>query len=429
MLPVKVTRRGLTAIAVGVLLAGCMDASLVESGSGEVSLGIQSVPGAVRDVGIRVSGPGMSTLSKSIPAGADAAVLPIPIGPAREFELRARLNRVGGSDLNESVRYVDDWIGPVPPSGVMVNLIPRIETVILVPDRNSSGGNSGRIVAIENLVGNEATITSEKWRSAPFDDPPLQEPIDVDIGPSGAIYVAFDENLGSAGVARIADVDNLPYDEVRPDGDVRAIAIDRDRNRLFIAESAEVFARPLSGSGAGQSLGLFSLLDPPTNGYFQGIAVDPFGMIYVAQSARISRIDPKGGEILATRNVAPRDVSDIMVRPDGIYVLVHSRNEEAQPTNDVVVRFTPNLETVLDTFGTGVDPAEDQPGRFFGAIQFLAPWNERITIADTDGTSVARVVQIDDISGSGWKEYGAFNSALDGTAGQFNFVNYEWGGF
>jgi hypothetical protein len=118
-----------------------------------------------------------------------------------------------------------------------------------------------------------------------------------------------------------------------------------------------------------------------------------------------------------------------MVRPDGIYVLVHSRNEEAQPTNDVVVRFTPNLETVLDTFGTGVGPAEDQPGRFFGAIQFLAPWNDRITIADTDGMTVARVVQIDDVYGSGWKEYGAYNSALDGTAGEFNFANYEWGGF
>jgi hypothetical protein len=166
-----------------------------------------------------------------------------------------------------------------------------------------------------------------------------------------------------------------------------------------------------------------------SNGYFQGVAVDPFGMIYVAQSARISRVDPVSGEVLATRYVAPRDVSDIMVRPDGIYVLVHSRNEEAQRTNDVVVRFTPNLETVLDTFGTGVDPAEDQPGRFFGAIQFLAPWNDRITIADTDGMSVARVVQIDDISGSGWKEYGAYNSALDGTAGEFNFANYEWGSF
>jgi hypothetical protein len=43
--------------------------------------------------------------------------------------------------------------------------------------------------------------------------------------------------------------------------------------------------------------------------------------------------------------------------------------------------------------------------------------------------SVARVVQIDDISGSGWKEYGAYNSALDGTAGEFNFANYEWGSF
>jgi hypothetical protein len=84
---------------------------------------------------------------------------------------------------------------------------------------------------------------------------------------------------------------------------------------------------------------------------------------------------------------------------------------------------------VLGTFGTGVDPIEGQTGLFFGAVQFLAPWNERIAITDTDGSSVARIVQIDDISGSGWREYGAYNGDLDGTAGQFNFVSYEWGGF
>ena len=425
-------RRGgvtiLHAIAFGILgfiLTSCMDASLVDSGSGEMRLGIQSVPGSVRDVGIRVSGPGMSTLSKSIPAGADAAVLPIPVGPAREFELRARLNRVGGSVLNESVRYVDDWVGPVAPSGAMINFIPRIETVILVPDRSSPFLNSGRIVAIDNLIGNEATITSEKWRAAPFDDPGLQDPVDVDVGPAGGIYVAF----GSDGIARIPDVDNLSYSQVRPGGDVNAIAIDRERSRLFVAEDDEVYARPLSGTGAGASLGLFSSLDPVSNGYFQGVAVDPFGMIYVAQSARISRVDPVSGEVLATRNVAPRDVSDIMVRPDGVYVLVHSSNENDGPAAQVVVRFSPNLQTVLDTFGTGVDPVAGQTGRFFGAVQFLTPWNDGITIADTDGSSVARIVQIDDISGSGWREYGAYNGALDGAAGEFNFVGYLWGGF
>jgi hypothetical protein len=366
----------------------------------------------------------MSTLAKTIPAGADAVVLPIPVGPAREFELRARLNRVGGSALNESVRYVDDWIGPVSPSGAMISFVPRIETVILVPDRSSPFLNSGRIVAIDNLVGNEATITSEKWRAAAFDDPGLQDPVDVDVGTAGAIYVAF----RSDGIARIPDVDNLSYSEVRPARDVNAIAIDRERSRLFVAEDDEVYARPLSGTGVGASLGLSSSLDPVSNGYFQGVAVDPFGMIYVAQSARISRVDPVSGEVLATRDVAPRDVSDIMVRPDGVYVLVHSSNENDGPAAQVVVRFSPNLQTVLDTFGTGVDPVEGQAGRFFGAVQFLAPWNERITIADTDGSSVARIVQIDDISGSGWREYGGYNSALDGTAGQFNFVNYEWGG-
>lgn len=406
-------------------LIGCMDASLVNGDSAPASISIQASPTTIRDLGLRVSGPGMPTLQTTIPVGSDAAVFQVPVGPVRRFDLRARLNRVGTEVLNESIRYAARWEGPLPPGGTMVTLSPRIETVVLVPDRNSSGGNAGRVVAIGDLVGSDALITADKWRAAPFDDPGLQDPVDVDVGPAGGIFVAF----GSDGIARIPDVDNLSYGQVRPAGNVKAIAIDRERSRLFVAEDDEVYARPLSGTGAGVSLGLFSSLDPVSNGYFQGVAVDPFGMIYVAQSARISRVDPVSGEVLATRDVAPRDVSDIMVRPDGVYVLVHSSNENDGPAAQVVIRFSPNLQTVLDTFGTGVDPVEGQAGRFFGAVQFLAPWNERITIADTDDSSVARIVQIDDISGTGWREYGAYNSALDGAAGAFNFVGYLWGAF
>lgn len=406
-------------------LIGCMDASLVDHGAAPATLSIQSAPATIRDLGLRVSGPGMPTLQTTIPVGSDAAVFQVPVGPVRRFELRARLNRVGTDVLNESIRYAARWEGPMPPGGTMVTLSPRIETVVLVPDGNSSGGNAGRVVAIDDLVGSDALITADKWRAAAFDDPGLLDPVDVDVGPEGGIYVAF----GSDGIARIPDVDNLSYSQVRPVGNVNAIAIDRERSRLFVAEDDEVYARPLSGTGAGASLGLFSSLDPVSNGYFQGVAVDPFGMIYVAQSARISRVDPVSGEVLATRNVAPRDVSDIMVRPDGVYVLVHSSNENDGPAAQVVVRFSPNLQTELDTFGTGMDPVEGQAGRFFGAVQFLAPWNDRITIADTDGSSVARIVQIDDISGSGWREYGAYNGDLDGAVGEFNFVGYLWGGF
>lgn len=415
----------LVATLLAITMTGCMDASLVDSGSAPATISIQAAPPTTRDVGLRVSGPGMATLQKTVPVGADAGVFQVPVGPSRRFELRARLNRIGTDVLNESVRYTAFWEGPLPPGGTMVALSPRIETALLIPDRNSSGGNAGRIVAVDNLLGSDTTITSDKWRSAPFDDPGLQDPVDVDIGPAGAIYVAF----ASVGIARISDVDNLSYSQVRPAGNVNAIAIDRERSRLFVAEDAEVYGRALPGTGAGASLGLFSSLDPATHGYFQGVAVDPFGMIYVAQSARISRVDPVSGDVLASRNVAPRDVSDIMVRPDGVYVLVHSDNQTDGAATQVVIRFSPNLQTVLDTFGTGVSPVEGQPGRFFGAIQFIAPWNDRITIADTDGSSVARIIQIDDVSGSGWREYGAYNSAFDGTAGEFNFVDYLWGGF
>lgn len=409
----------------GLLLTSCMDASLVSDGSAPASISIQSAPATIRDLGLRVSGPGMPTVAKTVPIGADALVFGVPVGPARRFELIARLNRVTTDQLNQNVWYDARRQLPVPPGGTLVDLPLFIRSTILVPDINFSGTGT-RLVAIEDLVGPDAVITSEKWTELPFDDPARYQPSDVAVDARGGIYVAF---RATGGVVRVPDVGSFNPQQIRASGGILSMAIDRERGRLFVSELSDVYAMALNGSNE-RSLDLFDSLSPGVNGYFQGVAVDPAGMLYVAQSARISRVDPQTSEILATRSTAPYDLSDVMVRPDGVYALVHSRNQQGGQADVGIVRLNFALSEITGTYGTGVDPAEGVPGKFFGPRRFIAETNRKITVADTDGASVARIVQIDDLSGAGWRAYGqADDGQGSGLAGEFTFVGYTWGGF
>ena len=415
------------AVALVIGLAGCMDASLVDNGTAPASITIQAVPPTLRDLGLRVSGPGMPPVAKSVPVGADALVLEVPVGPARRFELRARLNRVTTDQLNQNVWYDARRQVAVPPGGALVDLPLGIRSTILVPDINFSGTGT-RLVAIEDLVGSDATITSEKWTELSFDDPARYQPSDVALDGRGGIYVAFRGTLGD-GVIRVRDVGSFTPEVVRADGSVLGMAIDRERGRLFVSEMTDVYAMALNGSDE-RALNLTASLAPGPNGYFQGLAVDPAGNLYIAQSAQISHVDPETSAVLATRSVAPYDLSDVMVRPDGVYALVYSRDQKSAQADVAIVRFNFSLTKITGTYGTGLAPAENTPGSFFGPRRFLAETNREITIADTDGSTVARIVQIEDLSGTGWREYGqADGGANNGLAGEFEFVGYTWGGF
>ena len=120
----------------------------------------------------------------------------------------------------------------------------------------------------------------------------------------------------------------------------------------------------------------------------------------------------------------------IAVRPEGVFVLIHSRDGSLRNQADVaVIGLSFGLNTILGRFGSSVSPAEGTPGSFFGPVRFLAEANELMTIADTsDDGSVARVVQFDPMSGSGWRDYGRgpnLNQTDD--RGEFVFATYDTG--
>ncbi|MFP4705522.1 MAG: TolB family protein, partial [Spirochaetaceae bacterium] len=86
----RVTGAALIAAGLAVLLAGCMEASLSQTGEGEgaATISIQDAPG-VDEITLTVSGPGMDTIEETFDRDTDAIVLEIPTGEDRVFEIAA----------------------------------------------------------------------------------------------------------------------------------------------------------------------------------------------------------------------------------------------------------------------------------------------------------------------------------------------------
>lgn len=149
----------------------------------------------------------------------------------------------------------------------------------------------------------------------------------------------------------------------------------------------------------------------------QGLDVGPDGSLFVAQSNRVWRFDPKTGELLNGFDARSYNIADIMLRPDGVYLLINSRREfdgevfQNVATDVAVVRLSPNLGAILDSFGTSVNSTQGRRGSFFGPLKFIAEHNREITVTDSNNT-VTRIVQFRNLDGDGWREFGSHVNAL-----------------
>ena len=76
-------------LAVPSVFMGCMDASLLQTGSAQTAISIQHAPAGVTEIQLTISGPGMSLISRTLSLSTDSIILEIPIGPDRLFEASA----------------------------------------------------------------------------------------------------------------------------------------------------------------------------------------------------------------------------------------------------------------------------------------------------------------------------------------------------
>lgn len=81
--------RGAVALLGFVLVAGCMDATLLQTQSAEASISIQQAPAGVAEIQLTITGPGMSPISRTLTPSTESVILEIPIGPDRVFEANA----------------------------------------------------------------------------------------------------------------------------------------------------------------------------------------------------------------------------------------------------------------------------------------------------------------------------------------------------
>ena len=114
-----------------VVLGGCMNASLSQSGNAPARINLQQVPDSVTEIRLTVSGPGMTTVEKTLTPDTDAVVLDLPVGPERVFEAVAgeysgrtvvgvesegiqvelRLSLSDVSDVSDVILFTATWDG------------------------------------------------------------------------------------------------------------------------------------------------------------------------------------------------------------------------------------------------------------------------------------------------------------------------------
>lgn len=421
----KVCIRALTVAFAALALIGCMDASLVETGSAPASISIQAAPPTIRDLGLRVSGPGMPTFQTTIRVGSDAAVFQVPVGPARRFELRARLNQVGSSQLNESVWYDGRRQVPVPPSGAFIPLRLSLRSTLLVPDTVSGG----RLLEIPELGGTDAAIdAASRWSNF------VPGVSDIAVGPRGNLYAVADIQI-TGGLFDAPSTTAFGPAALSSDAVFDRLAVDPENPRVYAYSAAtDAIWAVQAGTGTAQELTQISSVlgnSRTTFGRVQALAVDPNGFLYVAQSHRIGKFDPATEALVAGYDATPLNIADIMIRDDGLYVLVNSeRTSGGNPTNVTtspsVLRVLPDMSSVVESFGSTVSPSEGVRGSFFGPLRFIAENNRNITVADSDGT-VARLVQFRNLDGDGWKEYGQLvDDPGSPLPGEMQFASYQW---
>jgi len=215
-------------------------------------------------------------------------------------------------------------------------------------------------------------------------------------------------------------------------GGFRSVAVDRQRSSFFSASDTQIAKSNLDGTiVTNPFLTAFDLFTDVSVSWYniQGLAVDEAGYLYAAQSAGISKIDPITGSVVAQfalPNYVPGNdgISDVQIWNNTVLALNHN----ATAGQAIIYRLNLELSTIIESYGRTTTPADaNQPGEFFGPLRFLATLNRKITVAERNGLN-ARLVSLDDLSGSNWQTYGTYgNGGSSGTPGEYLFYTYSFG--
>jgi hypothetical protein len=386
-----------------VLVGGCMDASLSQEQSADVSISAQDVPPEVETLDLAISGSGMGEISATVDRSVDAVVLSVPTGPDREFD--------GVAAFPDSIQsfakaFSDRKLADVPPQGVQVPLSLLLSETQLVVGSPHLSNNIGMredrsdtvtSIADYNTLG---LLASSSLRAR-----------DLDFDEQGRLFVANTDDTFSSdgGVFQISDINDTADFVVRGGVEASAVAVDSEESRVYFVDSGVSPPTLQSVGFDGSGLTNHDLSDLPFYGStmaITGLDAGPGGDLYIsgfdtASSPLVSgsaRFDPDSDSVVSSYDTSPDEPYDVLAKGNNVYVL---RVDQSEPSSrpSGVYQLTRSMSEV-DSLATTGDPTSNV-GEFDSPVRFTAKENSGFYVVDDGDSSV--VVYFEDMSGSGWQ--------------------------
>ncbi len=352
---------------------------------------------------ITVSGPGMETVTYTIPGSSPSFSASIPAGPERTIELYAPVDWVATDGLINPGNPTT----PIPlptlvkaygakstldlSAGKTVNVAMRLvvaETKILLPD----AVNDAYLISVDSIL-NPGTPSSNYYGF-------LSE-ADFEFDRYGRLLISTENPI------RILDnINNENITIINAWG--TSMAIDYTNNRLFILGDGQILmadlnlASPISAAMVSQPSG--------ASIEYQGLAVDGVGNIYVSSVidnvsglVKFSMINPESYIFTSKQalGIASLTIKDLAVKDGKLYVLAAEN-----VWNGSTIHHGKLLELQLDDLSvsrvlgasSGTYPG-DPDTQFYGPQRFIAIAPRKLIISDegllVGNNDIDRVVQVD----------------------------------
>ena len=371
----------------------------------------------IDSIELRVSGPGMSTITKSYAPNTSSIIVEVPSGDNRTFELTFYL-------LPDSPSAVLTWQGSAsadcPPDEIVsVSMSMSVaRTKLLIPDRLNNS-----IVMINDMTGSywkrrgyiELNLVSlSEWTFDNF------YPADIDIDSSGDIYIANDEAEQFGAVVKLNDIDDTePEIVMNYVGPTTSVAVDSINNYLYCASSNTLYRKDLSDpSDTGSAI---SISDFGTSETISGIAIADNGEVFIScnldyELYQISVTD-NTGTIIGTYSSSyfvTNSARDILVKDTYIYICYDYPGVLADPQKQIVrLPLVDDIDTLQEsdeiTFGTASDfELPDEIGELNGPNGFIKGVYEGLCFIDESSSGGNdRLVFIYNIITSNWDLFGS----------------------
>ena len=367
---------GILAAASTVALAGCMDASLSQSGTAPASISIQDAPSAIAAFDVEIRGD--TNAARTVTGDTEALVFELAVGEEHTIDL-------------DSTNFLGSKSFIVPRGGLQ--LVVPVQEKIFIPDRANN-----RLVMIDDMSGTDWSTTSG-----------MEDHRDTEVGPDGRIYVAGESVGGDRNLVKAFDsIDDPAPAEIVPDitaGTVNAIGVDWEQRyvyyggRILGGDSDFAFLRQVTLSG-GSERTFDSLVSSGVShldsGGLWGISVGDSGDIYVAggqydptagpfglTAALAVRIDPETASVVWVSDTLPIESSTssnagVLFKDGSVYV-----TNRAGIDGYRIVQLDARTGKITGHFGSApADASNPRPGEFYAPSRFVAVNRAKIYVID-----------------------------------------------